>query len=73
MKTSDFIKVISLLEIYTYEHKKYVFFYDVLTELTKYYMIHKQITEEYGDGKLFRNVEETVEEKSQLFESMNDE
>ncbi len=36
-------------------------------------MIHKQIIEEYGEGNIFKNLEETVEEKSQLFESLNNE
>ena len=62
-----------MLDIFTYENKKYIFFYDVLTELTKYHMIHMQIEDEYGDGKLFKNLEETVEEKSLLFESLNNE
>jgi hypothetical protein len=73
MRVSDYIKVLSLLDIYTYEDKKYIFFYDALTELTKYHMIHKQITEELGEGKLFKNKEETVEEKSLLFETLNTE
>ncbi len=70
MKTSDFMKVVSVLDIYTYDNKRYVFFYDVLTELTKYYMVTRQITEELGEGKLFRNRDESVEEKAQLFEDL---
>ena len=73
MKISDYVKVISLLDIYTYEDKKFIFFYDVLTELTKYYMIHKQVIEEYGEGMLFKNLEQTAEEKSELFIILNNE
>ena len=73
LKISDYTKVISLLDIYTYDDKKHIFFYDALTELTKYHMIHKQIIEEYGEGKLFKNLERTVEEKSEMFQSLNNE
>ena len=49
MKISDFISVCSLLKIYTYtyEGEHYVFFYDVLIELSKYYLIHKIVEDEY--------------------------
>jgi hypothetical protein len=73
LKVSDYVKVISLLDIYTYDDKKYIFFYDALTELTKYHMIHKQVIEEYGEGKLFKNLEQTAEEKSELFLTLNNE
>jgi hypothetical protein len=72
MKLKDFMKVITLLDIYTYD-KNYVFFYDVLTELTKYYLIQSSITDEMGEGNLFNNQEEITEEKAQLFEGMNNE
>ena len=73
MKVSDFLKVISLIDIYTYDDKKSIFFYDILTELTKYHLIHNQIIEEHGEGNLFKNLEETVEDKTRLFESLNNE
>jgi hypothetical protein len=73
MRVSDFTKVIKLLDICTFENKKYIFFYDALTELTKYYMIQKTINDEFGQDKMFKNNEETIEEKRKLFESLNNE
>lgn len=73
MKVSDYIKVLSLLEIYTYNGQQSIFFYDVLTELTKYYMIHKTINDEVRDHNTFKKQEEIVEEQSKLFEIINNE
>jgi len=68
MKISDFIRVCSLLKIYTYtyENKQYVFFYDVLIELTKYYLLHKTVEDEYNNDKVFyNNIEEIIEYKTE--------
>ena len=68
MKISDYIRVCSLLKIYTYtfEGKQYVFFYDVLIELTKYYLLHKTVEEEFNNDKVFyNNIEEIIEYKAE--------
>jgi hypothetical protein len=41
-KVKNFLRYVAPLEIFTYE-RKYVFFYDVLTELAKNYIIHKSV------------------------------
>jgi hypothetical protein len=73
MKVSELIRKISVLDIHTYEKKKYVFFYDVLIELSKYYMIEAIVNEQISDSKLFKNKNTIVEEKALLFNSMNEE
>lgn len=73
LKTTDYTKFISLLDIHTYDEKKSVFFYDVLTELAQYYLIQQTVAEEFSDDNLFKNVEKIIEEKSILFESLNNE
>lgn len=73
MKISEFVQLISVLELNTYENKKYLFFYDALTELSKYYMIYKAIDEELDDGNQFKKKDDMVEEKTKLFEAMNNE
>ena len=70
MKISDFISVCSLLKIYTYtyEGEHYVFFYDVLIELSKYYLIHKTVEDEYNlnnDKVIYNNIEEVIECKTE--------
>ena len=68
MKISDFISLCSLLKIYTYtyEGEHYVFFYDVLIELSKYYLIHKTVEDEYNNDKVFyNNIEEIIEYKTE--------
>ena len=71
VKINEFIKKISVLDINTYEQKKYVCFYDVLMELTKYFTIEGIVNEQIGDGKLFKNKNEIVEEKADLWKNMN--
>lgn len=73
MKIRELIRKISVLDIHTYEAKKYVFFYDVLIELTKYYMIETIVNEQISDSKLFKNKTAIVEEKAQLWNSMIEE
>ena len=70
MKVSDYIRLTSLLNIYTYTYKKekYVFFYDVLIELTKYYLIHKTVEDEWNTStSLFNNAEDILENKAESF------
>ena len=70
LKISDFISVCSLLKIYTYtyEGEHYVSFYDVLIELSKYYLIHKTVEDEYNfnnDKVIYNNIEEVIECKTE--------
>ena len=70
MKISDFISFCSLLKIYTYTYEReyYVFFYDVLIELSKYYLIHKTVEDEYNinnDKVIYNNIEEVIECKTE--------
>ena len=70
LKIKDFMSITSLLNIYTYSYKKehYVFFYDVLIELTKYYLLNKFIEEEFNKEKLLNNnIEEIIENKTEAF------
>lgn len=73
MKPSEYSKLINLLDIPTYEQLSYIFFYDCLTELTKYYMITTVVNEESGGGKLFKNQEKTIDEKSLFFDNLSSE
>ena len=70
LKIKDFMNIISLLNIYTYSYEKehYVFFYDVLVELTKYYLLNKVIEEEFNKDKVINNnIEEIIENKTEAF------
>ena len=70
LKVSDYIRLSSLLNIYTYTYQKekYVFFYDVLVELTKYYLIHKTVEDEWNTStSLFNNSEDILENKAESF------
>ena len=51
LKVSDYIRMCSFLNIYTYcsrtdTKEKYVFYYDVLVEVVKYFLIHEKVEEE---------------------------
>ena len=51
LKVSDYIRMCSMLNIYTYCNRKdikerYVFFYDVLVEVVKYFLILEKVEEE---------------------------
>jgi hypothetical protein len=72
-RIEEFMKKITVLDIHTYENKKFVFYYDVLLELSKFYMIEAIINEQIGDGKIFRNKNAIVEEKSELWRTMHEE
>ena len=81
VKISDFIRVCSLLKIYTYSYKgeDYVFFYDVLIELSKYYLIHKIVEDEcksYSSKFIVKHIEEVIEYKAEsiikYLESVNE-
>jgi hypothetical protein len=72
-KIQEFMKKISVLDIHTYENKKYVFYYDVLLELSKFYMIEAIINDQIGDGKIFRNKNAVLEEKTELWRAMHEE
>ena len=68
IKINDFIRICSLLKIYTYSYQgeQYVFFYDVLIELSKYYLIHKTVEDEYNNANsIYQNIEEVIEFKSE--------
>ena len=68
IKINDFIRLCSLLKIYTYSYKgeQYVFFYDVLIELCKYYLIHKTVEDEYNNhNSIYQNIEEVIGFKSE--------
>ena len=68
IKINDFIRLCSLLKIYTYnyEGKQYVFFYDVLIELSKYYLIHQTVEDEYNNNNnIYQNIEEIIGYKSE--------
>ncbi len=73
MKHSEYSKLINILDIPTYEKMNYVFFYDCLTELTKYYMISKTVSDDLGNGKLFKNSDQIIEEKTRVYENINEE
>lgn len=71
LKYEEFTRFINLLNIYTYERLKYVFFYDCLTEVAKYYLIYKSINDEINDeNKLFSNRVLMINKKSKLFEKL---
>ena len=45
-----------------------MFFYDVLIELSKYYLIHKIVEDEYNlnnDKVIYNNIEEVIECKTE--------
>ena len=45
-----------------------IFFYDVLIELSKYYLIHKTVEDEYNlnnDKVIYNNIEEVIECKTE--------
>ena len=72
LRISEFIRICSLLNIYTYrnEGNDYVYFYDVLIELTKYYFIHLIVEDEYNTEKyqnINNNMEDFLEEKAEAF------
>jgi hypothetical protein len=73
LRISEFIRICSLLNIYTYrnEGNDYVYFYDVLIELTKYYFIHLIVEDEYNTEKnqniINNNMEDLLEEKAEAF------
>ena len=68
IKINDFIRLCSLLKIYTYSYQgeQYVFFYDVLIELSKYYLIHQTVEDEYNNNNnIYQNIEEIIGYKSE--------
>ena len=73
LRISEFIRICSLLNIYTYrnEGNDYVYFYDVLIELTKYYFIHLIVEDEFNTEKnqniINNNMEDLLEEKAEAF------
>jgi hypothetical protein len=72
-KIQEFMKKISVLDLHTYENKKFVFYYDVLIELSKFYMIETIINDQIGEGKIFRNKNAVVDEKMELWRTMHEE
>ena len=70
-RIKDYIKLINILDIKTYEGLNYVFFYDCLTELAKHYLINQSINQKIGEGKFFCNKELILEKKTNLYEKFN--
>lgn len=73
MRITDFTHLISVLDINTYANKQFIFFYDALTELTKHHIIYRIVNDDFAEDQNFKSNEETVEEKTKLFETMNNE
>ena len=73
-KLSEFYKVLENLDIYTYS-KKYIFFYDILTELTKFSIINSiiQSEKEELEEDIDLSKEEVIEQKAILFNEINKE